>query len=90
MGLGVQISVIVIRFILTLSSQIVSLFINYTCIYKLEMFPGQQMIRDQIPEEPGLLNFYEKLKKHVTVKNILVNKVNDLLSVLHTRYPIFY
>jgi hypothetical protein len=27
------------------------------------MFPGQQMIRDQIPEEPGLLNFYTKLKK---------------------------
>jgi hypothetical protein len=48
------------------------------------------MIRDQIPEEPGLLNFYTKLKKHLTVKNILVNKVNDLLAVLHTRYPIFY
>ncbi len=54
------------------------------------MFPGQQMIRDQIPEEPGLFNFYTKLKKHVTVKNILVNKVNDLLSVLHTRYPLFF
>ncbi len=44
------------------TAQIVSLFINYTCFYKLEMFPGQQMIRDQIPEEPGLLNFYTELK----------------------------
>ncbi len=43
-------------------AQVVSLFINYTCIYKIEMFPGQQMIRDQIPEEPGLLNFYTKMK----------------------------
>ncbi len=53
---------IVLPFILPLLAQIVSLFINFTCIYKLEMFPGQQMIRDQIPEEPGLLNFYTELK----------------------------